>query len=84
MLDDISREDEVGDVTVERQMLSIPFHNRSQSLRAAPLAPMIPRISQYLLRAAVEKLIHDAGLDEVQLVCVNDGSWSAAGRRPLA
>jgi SAM-dependent methyltransferase len=52
-------------------------------LRAVVFDQMIPRIANYWPRETVERLMADAGLEEIRLVWVNEVSWSAAGRRPL-
>ena len=51
-------------------------------LRAIVFDQMIPRIAHYWRRETVAALMRDAGLDDVQLVWVNEMSWSAAGRKP--
>jgi SAM-dependent methyltransferase len=51
-------------------------------LRAVVFDHMIPRIANYWTREEVDRLMKDAGLEDVRLVWVNDISWSAVGRPP--
>ncbi len=51
-------------------------------LRVIVFDQMIPRIANYWTRAQVERLLVDAGLEQIRLVWVNEMSWSAAGRKP--
>lgn len=53
-----------------------------EHLRAIVFDQMIPRIAHYWPRSTVEALMRDAGLEQVNLVWVNEMSWSAAGRTP--
>jgi hypothetical protein len=50
-------------------------------LRAIVFDQMIPRIAHYWRHEFVESMFHNAGLEDINLVHVNDMSWSAAGRK---
>jgi SAM-dependent methyltransferase len=51
-------------------------------LRAIVFDQMLPRIAHYWPRAAVERLMTEAGLVDVRLAWVNQMSWAATGRKP--
>lgn len=53
-------------------------------LRSIVFDQMLPRIANYWRRDEVEKLMHDAGLSEIELQWVNEMSWAARGRKPEA
>ncbi len=53
-------------------------------LRAIVFDQLLPRIAHYWPEATVQKLMVDAGLDDVQLVHVNGMSWTAIGRKPAS
>lgn len=42
---------------------------------------LLPRVARYWSRAEVERLMRDAGLEEIELHWVNEISWSALGRK---
>jgi SAM-dependent methyltransferase len=50
-------------------------------LRAIVFDQMVPRVAHYWPRETVERLLVDAGLNDVSVVSVNDMSWSASGRK---
>ncbi len=50
-------------------------------LRSIVFDQMLPRIANYWTRSEVEELMRDAGLEEVELVWVNQMSWAARGRK---
>ncbi|CAK0757553.1 Class I SAM-dependent methyltransferase [uncultured Gammaproteobacteria bacterium] len=52
-------------------------------LRSIVFDQMLPKIAGYWPRSHVEKLMGDAGLNEVKLAWVNENSWSAIGTKPL-
>ena len=43
---------------------------------------MIPRIANYWPKETVERLMRQAGLENICGEPVNDVSWSASGRKP--
>jgi SAM-dependent methyltransferase len=51
-------------------------------LRSIVFDQMLPKISNYWPRQTVERLMMDAGLEQVRLVWVNEVSWSAIGTKP--
>ena len=51
-------------------------------LRAVVFDQMIPRIAHYWPKEFVESLCHNAGLENIRLLHVNDMSWSACGQKP--
>jgi len=51
-------------------------------LRAIVFDQMLPRISHYWPRETVAGMMADAGLEDIQLIWVNQMSWSAIGTRP--
>lgn len=51
-------------------------------LRSIVFDQMLPHIANYWARETVEKLMIDAGLENVRLAFVNGMSWSAIGTRP--
>lgn len=51
-------------------------------LRSIVFDQMLPRIANYWNKADVDALMRDAGLDNVELVWVNEMSWAARGRKP--
>lgn len=53
-------------------------------LRAIVFDQMLPKIANYWPREVVERLMRDAGLQQVELVWVNQMSWSAIGIKPAA
>ena len=60
-----------------RFLREIPF----QQLRVIVFDQMIPRIANYWPKDFVERMMHGAGLENVELVHVNQMSWSACGRK---
>lgn len=58
----------------------LPFRN----LRVIVFDQMIPRVANYWPKEFVEALVRNAGLEDIRLVHVNEMSWSASGRKPLA
>jgi hypothetical protein len=61
-----------------RLLRRLSFYN----LRHIVFDQMLPRLANYWPRATVEQLMHDAGLEDVRLVWVNEISWSAVGIKP--
>ncbi len=59
---------------------TLPFRN----LRVIVFDQMIPRVAHYWPKEFVEALVRNAGLEDIRLVHVNEMSWSASGRKPLA
>jgi hypothetical protein len=51
-------------------------------VRAIVFDQLLPRIANYWPRAEVERLMHDAGLRQVELAWVNRMSWCAVGIKP--
>jgi SAM-dependent methyltransferase len=51
-------------------------------LRSIVFDQMLPRIANYWRKSEVEALMHNAGLQDVQLAWVNELSWAARGRKP--
>jgi SAM-dependent methyltransferase len=51
-------------------------------LRSIVFDQMLPRIANYWPRAAVKRLMQDAGLTNVDLAWVNQMSWAASGVKP--
>ena len=45
---------------------------------------MLPKIAHYWPRATVERMMLEQGLIDVQLIWVNEMSWSAIGTKPTA
>ena len=52
-------------------------------LRSIVFDQMLPRIAHYWPRATVERMMREQGLIDVQLISVNEVSWSAVGIKPL-
>jgi SAM-dependent methyltransferase len=52
-------------------------------LRSIVFDQMLPRIAHYWSRQRVAELMATAGLEDVQIISVNEMSWSAIGTRPL-
>jgi SAM-dependent methyltransferase len=53
-------------------------------LRSIVLDQMLPKIAHYWPRQTVERLMRNAGLEDVRLAWVNEMSWSAIGtKRPV-
>lgn len=50
-------------------------------LRAIVFDQMIPRVAHYWPREVAAGLLRDAGLEEINVVHVNEMSWSVAGRK---
>lgn len=50
-------------------------------LRAIVFDQMIPRIAHYWPRQEVERLMREAGLEDLRLAWVNEMSWSAVGTK---
>lgn len=53
-------------------------------LRSIVFDQMLPRIAHYWPRQTVEKMMAEAGLEDVRLTWVNQMSWSAIGTRPTS
>ena len=53
-------------------------------VRSIVFDQMLPKIANYWSRDEVAGLMADAGLEAVELVWVNEMSWSAIGRKPNA
>lgn len=51
-------------------------------LRSIVFDQMLPKIAHYWPRQTVERLMLDAGLEQVRLAWVNEMSWSAIGDKP--
>jgi SAM-dependent methyltransferase len=51
-------------------------------LRSVVFDQMLPRIAHYWRREEVERLMREAGLEDVRLTWVNRMSWSALGTKP--
>jgi SAM-dependent methyltransferase len=51
-------------------------------LRAIIFDQMLPRIAHYWPRQTVERMMAEAGLEDVRVTWVNQMSWAAIGRRP--
>jgi SAM-dependent methyltransferase len=51
-------------------------------LRSIVFDQMLPKIANYWPRQTVERLMMDAGLEQVRLAWVNEMSWAAVGRKP--
>ncbi len=67
----------------------LPYHDLLRQLsfdhlRATVFDQMIPKISNHWSREEVEALLRDSGLEDVESVWVNEMSWSARGRKPVA
>ena len=67
-----------GRIEYYRFLRRLPF----RQLRVIVFDQMIPRITHHWPRHEVEKLLSSAGLEDVQLVFVNEMSWSGSGRKP--
>jgi hypothetical protein len=52
-------------------------------LRSIVFDQMLPHIAHYWRRGEVEALMKAAGLNDIQLVHVNDMSWCALGKKPI-
>ncbi|HXX49766.1 MAG TPA: methyltransferase domain-containing protein [Xanthobacteraceae bacterium] len=50
-------------------------------LRSIVFDQMLPRIANYWRKDEVEALMHEAGLQDVELAWVNEMSWAARGRK---
>jgi SAM-dependent methyltransferase len=55
---------------------------RFRQLRAIVFDQMLPRISHYWPKEIVQQMMEQAGLEDVNLLWVNQMSWSAIGTRP--
>jgi SAM-dependent methyltransferase len=53
-------------------------------LRSIVFDQMLPEIAHYWSRDEVERLMRDAGLENVELAWVNEMSWAATGRKPAS
>jgi SAM-dependent methyltransferase len=53
-------------------------------LRSIVFDQMLPKIANYWPRETVARLMRDAGLEHVDLISVNEMSWSATGTKPLS
>lgn len=62
-----------------RLLRSFPFAH----LHHIVFDQMLPRVANYWRREQVLDLVAGAGLEEIELVWVNQMSWSAIGRKPL-
>jgi SAM-dependent methyltransferase len=51
-------------------------------LRSIVFDQLLPRIANYWRREEVEALMKKAGLEEIELVWVNEMSWAACGKKP--
>ncbi len=51
-------------------------------LRSIVFDQMLPEIANYWTRSEVERLMRNTGLEDIELVSVNEMSWAARGRRP--
>ncbi len=61
-----------------RMLRRFPFHH----LHHIVFDQMLPRTAHYWRRAEVEALMHQAGLEGIDLTWVNQLSWSAIGTKP--
>lgn len=52
-----------------------------QHLRSIVFDQMLPRIANYWTKSEVESLMRGVGLEDIQLVWVNEMSWAARGRK---
>jgi SAM-dependent methyltransferase len=53
-------------------------------LRSIVFDQMLPKIANYWKREDVELLMRNSGLENVELVWVNEMSWAACGRKPVS
>jgi SAM-dependent methyltransferase len=53
-------------------------------LRSIVFDQMLPKIAHYWPREMVERMMREQGLRDVQLIWVNEMSWSAIGTKPVA
>jgi len=51
-------------------------------LRSIVFDQMLPKIAHYWSRETVDRMMRDAGLDDVKLTWVNEMSWCAIGAKP--
>jgi SAM-dependent methyltransferase len=53
-------------------------------LRSIVFDQMLPRIAHYWPRETVDRLMREQGLVDIKLAWVNEMSWTAIGRKPVA
>jgi SAM-dependent methyltransferase len=53
-------------------------------LRSIVFDQMLPKIAHYWTRETVERMMRDQALHDVRLIWVNEMSWSAIGKKPIA
>src|SRR5262245_2805795 len=70
----------IGRIEYFNLLRRMPFSH----LRSIVFDQMLPQIANYWPRAVVERLMHDAGLTNVDLVWVNQMSWAASGVKPAS
>jgi SAM-dependent methyltransferase len=68
----------VGRIEYFRLLRRLAFSN----LRSIVFDQMLPKIANYWPRETVASLMKNAGLEDVQLIWVNEMSWSAIGTKP--
>ncbi|MGE3147538.1 MAG: class I SAM-dependent methyltransferase [Pseudorhodoplanes sp.] len=68
----------LGRIAYYRMLRGFSFRH----LRAIVFDQLLPEIARYYRREEVESLMRRAGLTDIEIVWVNEMSWSAAGRRP--
>jgi SAM-dependent methyltransferase len=68
-----------GRIAYFRMLQRLSFRH----LRSIVFDQMLPRIAHYWPRATVERMMREQGLIDVQLIWVNEVSWSAMGTKPL-
>jgi SAM-dependent methyltransferase len=67
-----------GRIEYFRLLRRLDFHH----LRSIVFDQMLPKIANYWPRATVARLMQSAGLEDVNIVWVNEMSWSAIGTKP--